>query len=467
MFSFQRFYSFAALIVFISIILLFYYPNNSPQPQFIKLSKNSEAKIADVITKRISHLSTNPIQIYRLKLPQDIKQKRNVLEIDEVNIHEVAIFYSLNGKLEKMDWLKCKPDESLSLNSNPYFIFENKIPTTILMVSTGASYSNIPIKLYDFKNFFKKQNNLEMVKIINIIILFSFLIISVFVYLRLNSAFSLFYVYYSILSLGSYLLYNGFLNNLWLVNRAYFTDHSVGLMLSLHILSMSIFLLYLIKKSQIYKFYLWISYLLIVISAAFFITCFFLNSYYTIKYLIFLCLVVCLIFLFLYPKIFYRYQKKYAYWLNYLSILLFTTLFCILTVKYTNIIVSDFFIHVVVKTLFVGHILCLFTAFILMNKNKLLTSYLHNNLLLNENDREIADRNPELLAFLTDREYTVLELIAKGFKDQEIADKLFISVSTVKSHKQKIYKKLEISSKSQATKIYFNFNIKAMNFLNN
>jgi DNA-binding NarL/FixJ family response regulator len=122
---------------------------------------------------------------------------------------------------------------------------------------------------------------------------------------------------------------------------------------------------------------------------------------------------------------------------------------------------------VVVKTLFVGHILCLFTAFILMNKNKLLTSYLHNNLLLNENDREIADRNPELLAFLTDREYTVLELIAKGFKDQEIADRLFISVSTVKSHKQKIYKKLEISSKSQATKIYFNFNIKAMNFLNN
>ncbi|TKB97711.1 LuxR C-terminal-related transcriptional regulator [Pedobacter cryophilus] len=467
MLSFQRFYSFAALIIFIVIIILFYFPNNSPQPQFIKLSKNSEARISDFLSKRISYSSTDPIQIYRLKLPQDVKQKRNVLEIDEVNIHEVAIFYRLNGKLETKDWLKCEPDENLSLNSNPYFIFENKIPTTILMVSTGASYTNIPIKLYDFNNFFKKKNNQEMVKIINIIVLFSFLIVSVFVYFRLRSVFSLFYIYYAILSLGTSLLYNGFLNNFWLVNQAYFADHSVGLMLSLHILSMSVFLLHLIKRSQIYKFYLWISYILIVISAAFFITCFFLNSYYTIKYLIFLCLVVCLVFLFLYPKIFTQYQTKYAYWLNYLSILLFTTLFSILTLKYTNIIIPDFFIHVVVKTLFVGHIICLFTAFILMNKNKLLTSYLYNNLLLNENDKEIVDRNPELLASLTEREYTVLELIAKGFKDQEIAEQLFVSVSTVKSHKQKIYKKLEISNKSQATQIYFNFNIKAMDFLNN
>ena len=466
MLSFQRLYTFAALFAFIVIVTFLYYPNNSPQPQFIKLSKNSEAKISNFLSNKISSSSTEPIQIYRLKLPQDINQKRNVLEIDEVNIHKVAIFYRLNGKLETKDWLKCKPDENFSLNSDPYFIFENKIPTTILMVSTGASYTNIPIKLYDFNTFFKKKSNQEMVKIINIIVLFSFLIVSIFVYLKLSSVFSLFYVYYTILCLGSSLLYNGFLKDFWLVSQVYFTDHSVGLMLSIHIFSMCVFLFYLIRNSQVYKIYLWVSYILLATSAIFFASCFFLNSYYTIKYLIFLCLIVCLVFLFLYPKIFSQYQTKYAYWFNYLSIILFTTLFTILTLKYTNVLIPEFFIQIVVKILFLGHIICLFTAFILMNKNKLL-AYLNNNLLLNENDQVLVDKNPELLVLLTEREYAVLELIAKGLKDQEIAKQLFISVSTIKSHKQKIYKKLEISNKSQATQVYYNFNTRAINFLNN
>jgi len=51
---------------------------------------------------------------------------------------------------------------------------------------------------------------------------------------------------------------------------------------------------------------------------------------------------------------------------------------------------------------------------------------------------------------LSDREKEVLELIAKGFRNKEVADKLFITVSTVKSHVHNIYEKLHVTSRVEA-----------------
>ena len=51
---------------------------------------------------------------------------------------------------------------------------------------------------------------------------------------------------------------------------------------------------------------------------------------------------------------------------------------------------------------------------------------------------------------LSDREKEVLELIAKGFRNKEVADKLFITVSTVKSHVHNIYDKLHVTSRIEA-----------------
>lgn len=51
---------------------------------------------------------------------------------------------------------------------------------------------------------------------------------------------------------------------------------------------------------------------------------------------------------------------------------------------------------------------------------------------------------------LTTKELEVLELLALGGTNQEIADKLFISISTVKSHLIHIYQKLEVSRRTQA-----------------
>ncbi|MCZ8355161.1 MAG: response regulator transcription factor [Cyclobacteriaceae bacterium] len=51
---------------------------------------------------------------------------------------------------------------------------------------------------------------------------------------------------------------------------------------------------------------------------------------------------------------------------------------------------------------------------------------------------------------LTERELEILKLISKGFKYQEIADKLFISLQTVKKHISNIFEKLQVNNKISA-----------------
>ena len=51
---------------------------------------------------------------------------------------------------------------------------------------------------------------------------------------------------------------------------------------------------------------------------------------------------------------------------------------------------------------------------------------------------------------LTDKEIEVINLLAQGMKNREIADKLYISERTVKSYLTTIYSKLEVSSRTQA-----------------
>jgi LuxR family maltose regulon positive regulatory protein len=51
---------------------------------------------------------------------------------------------------------------------------------------------------------------------------------------------------------------------------------------------------------------------------------------------------------------------------------------------------------------------------------------------------------------LTEREVEVLRLIVAGLSNPEIADELYIAVSTVKSHVNHIFGKLEVKSRAQA-----------------
>jgi two-component system, NarL family, response regulator LiaR len=51
---------------------------------------------------------------------------------------------------------------------------------------------------------------------------------------------------------------------------------------------------------------------------------------------------------------------------------------------------------------------------------------------------------------LSKRELEVLQLITEGMSNQEIAEKLFVSVNTVKTHTSRLFEKLDVKRRTQA-----------------
>lgn len=51
---------------------------------------------------------------------------------------------------------------------------------------------------------------------------------------------------------------------------------------------------------------------------------------------------------------------------------------------------------------------------------------------------------------LSERELEVLELIAEGYSNVEIADRLFLSESTIKTHVSNLFVKLDVKRRTQA-----------------
>ena len=51
---------------------------------------------------------------------------------------------------------------------------------------------------------------------------------------------------------------------------------------------------------------------------------------------------------------------------------------------------------------------------------------------------------------LSSRELEVLQLMARGLSNQEIADQLFLSLPTVKTHSSRLFEKLDVKRRTQA-----------------
>lgn len=70
--------------------------------------------------------------------------------------------------------------------------------------------------------------------------------------------------------------------------------------------------------------------------------------------------------------------------------------------------------------------------------------------------RYLSEREDHIDPFesLTRRELQILQEVAKGLRNKQIGDKLFISESTVKVHMKSLLKKLQVSSRTAATILY-------------
>ena len=65
-----------------------------------------------------------------------------------------------------------------------------------------------------------------------------------------------------------------------------------------------------------------------------------------------------------------------------------------------------------------------------------------------------AESNTELQK-LSEREKEILNLLSKGYRYKEIADQLFLSTETVRTHIRNIYEKLQVNSRTEAiNKVY-------------
>ncbi len=62
---------------------------------------------------------------------------------------------------------------------------------------------------------------------------------------------------------------------------------------------------------------------------------------------------------------------------------------------------------------------------------------------------EVNENNLKQLS-ISKREHEVLLLMAQGFSNQEVADKLFVSLNTVKTHSSKLFEKLNVQRRTQA-----------------
>ena len=77
-------------------------------------------------------------------------------------------------------------------------------------------------------------------------------------------------------------------------------------------------------------------------------------------------------------------------------------------------------------------------------------SYLAKLLAAHAQEAATPSADERLPEPLSERELEVLALIAAGKSNQEIATKLFVSLSTVKTHINRLYRKLGARSRTQA-----------------
>ena len=73
-------------------------------------------------------------------------------------------------------------------------------------------------------------------------------------------------------------------------------------------------------------------------------------------------------------------------------------------------------------------------------------------------EARISTHSESELSILTGREREVLDLLAQGLTNKEIADKLFITINTVKRHLKAIFEKLEVHTRSAAAAKVFGEN---------
>lgn len=104
---------------------------------------------------------------------------------------------------------------------------------------------------------------------------------------------------------------------------------------------------------------------------------------------------------------------------------------------------------------YLGIIAVLFTALgiwlaLKIRKPKVETVIIEKKIVLSTGPGFILNEDEVRRLNLSKRELEVLQLMADGLSNQEIASKLFVSLNTIKTHSAQIFEKMEVKRRTQA-----------------
>jgi two-component system, NarL family, response regulator LiaR len=85
-----------------------------------------------------------------------------------------------------------------------------------------------------------------------------------------------------------------------------------------------------------------------------------------------------------------------------------------------------------------------------LSKPKIETLVVEKEVYVTRNDSFVLNTSLVAQLELSKREMEILNLMAQGLSNQEIAETLFVSLSTVKTHSQNLFSKLDVKRRTQA-----------------
>lgn len=105
--------------------------------------------------------------------------------------------------------------------------------------------------------------------------------------------------------------------------------------------------------------------------------------------------------------------------------------------------------------IYIGAIAVIFTGLgiwlaLKLSKPKIETVIVEKEIIVTRNEPFVVNEAVIQQLELSKRELEVLGLMAEGLSNQEIAATLFISLSTVKTHNQNLFEKLDVKRRTQA-----------------
>lgn len=105
--------------------------------------------------------------------------------------------------------------------------------------------------------------------------------------------------------------------------------------------------------------------------------------------------------------------------------------------------------------IYIGLIALIFTALgiwlaLKLSKPRIETVIVEKEVYLSRNGNFVLNTSLVSQLEISKRELEVLGLLADGYSNREIAEKLFVSLSTVKTHNQNLFEKLDVKRRIQA-----------------